>query len=282
MFSSLLILFSVAFAAGSHEGSGNAFANPMEQAPATRASSTEKPEIINKIGIIENLGAQLPLDLNVTNENNESVPLRSFFHKDQPVVLSLVYYSCPGLCNFHLNGFFEALKNVEWSPGNKFQLLALSFDAKEKSDLAKAKKETYLKLYGRPGTEGGIHFLTADEDTVKAIASTVGFNFVWDDKEQQWAHGSAAVMISPEGKITRYLHGVIFEPNNIRLALTEAGQGKTGSFVDQMVMYCFKYDPKQSKYVLYAFRLVQLGGGLIVLILGLLLIPAWIRSRREV
>lgn len=271
------LLFSVQMAFAAHTGPQAPFQEPA----ATRVSSTEKPESLKGIGITEKLGAQLNLDEIVRDENGNQVPLKSFFSAGRPVIFSLVYYSCPGLCNFHLNGLIEGLQATDWSAGQKFELVALSFDAKENSDLAKAKKATYLKLYNRAGTENGFHFLTADESTIAKIASTVGFDFKWDESENQWAHGSAAIMLSPDGKVTRYLHGILFDPGNIKLALNEAGRGQVGSFVDQMVMYCFKYDPKQSKYVLYAFRLVQLGGGLMIILLGFLLIPTWLRNRRQ-
>lgn len=243
------------------------------QAPAEKVRDAEK------MGIQEKLGVDLDLNLPVTNEKGEQVLLGSFFHSHKPVILSLVYYNCPGLCNFHLNGVFEALKQVDWNPGDKFDLIALSFDSKEKSDVALPKKQNYMELYGRPKTASGIHFLTADESTIAAITKKVGFNYKWDEPSKQWAHSSAAIMVSPQGRITRYLHGIMFEPKDIRLALTEAADGKIGTFVDQMIWYCFMYDPKLSKYTFYAFRLVQLGGLLIIMFLMALVIPHLWRSR---
>jgi len=138
-----------------------------------------------------------------------------------------------------------------------------------------------MKAYGRPGTERGFHFLTADLDNIKAVTASVGFKYRWNSEQKAWDHSSAAILVSPDGKIVRYLHGIIFDPNTLKMGLNDAGQGKVGTIVEQLVWYCFHYDPKQSKYVLYAFRVMQLGGGLMVLALALLLLPQWRRWRRR-
>lgn len=245
-------------------------------------SSTDKPKELEGIGVDEQLGQNLDLNLKVVNESGEEKSLGEYFKKGRPVVLSLIYFGCPGLCNFHLNGVVETMKELDWNAGNEFELIALSFDSKEGSDLGFNKKKTYVDLYGRGEKgAGGMHFLTAQKEVIDQITSTVGFKYRWDEAANEWAHASAAVFLSPEGKITRYLHGIMFDPPTFKMAINEASQGKVGSFVDQMIYYCFKYDPTQSKYTLYAFRLVQLGGVLIILILGALLVPHWIRSRRE-
>jgi protein SCO1/2 len=146
--------------------------------------------------------------------------------------------------------------------------------------LAAKKKETYMKLYERQGAEKGWHFITADEPAVQAITQALGFKFKWDEKAQEWAHASAAVVITPDGTISRYLPGILFNPQDIKLALNEATDGKIGSIVDHLVLYCFKYDPQQSKYTLAAFNLMKLGGAVMVLVMVLWLLPFYIRSRR--
>lgn len=244
-------------------------------------TADEKPRELQNVGIEEKLGDHLNLDETVRDENGNLVPLRTYFTGEKPVILSLIYFACPGLCNFHLNGLVEGLKQVDWSPGQKFEVLALSFDPKEGADLAANKKASYMKMYDRPGTENGWHFLTADEATVKRITEKVGFSYRWDERQQEWAHASAAILISPKGKIARYLHGIMFDAPTLKLGLNEAGQGKVGTLIDKMIWYCFHYDPQQSKYTVYAFRLVQLGGGLMVLVLGALLLPTWLRARRQ-
>ncbi|MEN0058002.1 MAG: SCO family protein, partial [Bdellovibrio sp.] len=221
------------------------------------------------------------LSLKVRNEAGQEVALGSFFDGKHPVIISPIYFSCPGLCNFHLNGLTDALKLMDndWSVGKKFKLLSLSFDSKETPDLAQKKKQTYMKLYGREGAEKEWHFLTADEATVQAITKALGFKFKWDATQNEWAHASAAVIVTPDGTISRYLHGILFNPQDVKLALNEASAGKIGNFVDHLVLYCFKYDPQQSKYTLAAFNIMKMGGAVMVLVMVLWLLSVYIRSR---
>ena len=239
------------------------------------------PAELKDVGIEEKIGDTIDLNMIVTNEAGEKVPLSSFFKKHRPVVLSPVYFSCPGLCNFHLNGFVDTLKTLDWSIGNQFEMVAFSFDPKETSDVAAKKKASYLKVYGRAGAENGWHFVTADQDTVNKLTQAVGFKFKWNEKVNEWSHASAAIIISPEGKISRYLHGIQFEGRDVKLALNEAADGKVGNIVDSVMLYCFKYDRHQSKYGLQVFSLMRIAGAITVLALALWLIPVMIRARRE-
>ena len=264
-------------------GGATAFADETKEDLRSKAglSSEEQARELKGIGIDEKLGASLDLSLKFTDETGKLVSLGSFYDGSHPVVISLVYFSCPGLCNFHLNGAVDALKKMDWTAGNQFTYLAISFDAKENAELAAKKKETYMKLYGRPGSENGWHFLTADAATITALTDSMGFHYKWNDETKEWSHASAAVVTTPDGKLSRYLHGILFDDKTFRLALNEATEGKIGNFVDRMVWYCSKYDPHQSKYTLYASRIMQAGGVLIILILGAILIPVWIRSRKR-
>lgn len=239
------------------------------------------PEELKGVGITEKLGDQIDLTTVVTDEKGQKVPLSSFFHNNQPVIFSPVYYNCPGLCNFHLNGVVDVLKNIDWKPGEKFQVVALSFDAKETAQDAAKKKETYLHLYGQPQTADGWHFLTADEATIHKITDSLGFKFKWNEKDNQWAHASAAIVMTPAGKISRYLHGIQFDSRDMKLALNEAVSGKIGSVLDTAVLYCFKYDTHKSKYGLRVFRVMQLAGLATVAILALWLVPVMIRAKGE-
>ncbi len=248
--------------------------------PQPKVSTEQIPEL-KDVGITEHLGAQLDLSLPLYNEAGEAVTLGTYITGQKPVILSPIYYSCPGLCNYHLNGLIDGLKEMDWSVGQKFDVIALSFDSKEKPELAAAKKKTYMQLYERPGTAGGFHFLTGSEETIKKITSSVGFKYKWVEEQNEWAHASAAIIVTPDGQISRYLPGVVFEPQTVKLALTEAGRGKIGNIIDNLVLYCFHYDPKQSKYALYAINIMKLGAALTILILALILIPFWRRSRTE-
>lgn len=243
--------------------------------------STEMPAELQGVGIDQQLGATLDLNLKFKDDRGNEVALASFFDGRRPVIISPIYYQCPSLCNFHLNGFTDGLKLMDWSVGEQFVYLAVSFDANETPDLAAKKKESYLKVYDRPGAENGWHFLTADQSTVQAFTKALGFKFKWDEKSQEWAHASAAIVVSPEGKITRYLPGIMFDPKDIKLAINEASKGKIGTIVDSLILYCFKYDPHQSKYTLYAFNLMKMGGAVTVLLLIIWLLPVWLRTRRE-
>jgi len=244
-------------------------------------TSTEEARELKNIGITEHLGDNLDLNLQFKNEKGELVTLGSYYNGVNPVVVSLVYYSCPGLCSFHLNGVVDSIKNLDWSIGKQYQYVVISFDPKESSELASQKKENYLKLYKRPEAASGWHFLTADAETIQKITGQIGFKYEWKEETKEWAHASAAVVTTPSGKISRYLHGIIFEDKTFRLALNEAGEGKIGNFVDRMIWYCFHYDPKQSKYVIYAANVMKAGGFGIIFALVAVMLPFWIRSRRE-
>jgi protein SCO1/2 len=243
--------------------------------------SNELPKELEGVGITEKIGQKLDLSTIVKNEKGESVPLSSFFKSHHPVIFSPVYFTCPNLCNFHLNGLTDTLKLVDWSPSNQFEVVAFSFDSKETPEDAVKKKEMYLKIYDRPGTANGWHFVTADEATVQKVTNQLGFKFKWNPESSQWSHASAAIMISPDGTITRYLPGIQFEPRDVKLALNEAADGKVGNIADSVMLFCFKYDRHQSKYGLQVYRVMQLGGAATVLLLALWLIPVFLRAKRE-
>lgn len=243
------------------------------------------PEEIKNVGIDEKIGQNINLNLTVTDENGNKVPLSSFFKPHQPVLMSPMYFNCPGLCSFHFNGVIESLKKIDWSPGEKFQVIAFSFDANEnnpdKAGLGAKKKTNYMKLYGRAGTENGFHFVTADQSTVDQLMKSIGFRYKWSEKSGEWSHVSAAIMISPDGKISRYLHGIEFNPRDMKFALNETANGKVGNVVDSVLLYCFKFDQHQSRYGLQVFRVMQIAGGFMILLLAVWLLPVLFKARRE-
>ncbi|MCS6838719.1 MAG: SCO family protein [Bdellovibrionaceae bacterium] len=240
--------------------------------------SSELPGELKQVGIDEQLGSSVDLSIQFTDENGRTVSLAEYFDGTIPVMLSLVYFNCPGLCNLHLNGVVDALKGLSWSIGREFRYLAVSFDSRENWQLAQAQKNNYLSVYDRNSSSKDWHFLTGSTSAIERLTRSLGFRFRWDEKNKEWAHASALIFLSPTGVITRYLHGVVFEANQIKLALSEAANGTIGTLADKFVWFCYKYDPQQSKYVVYAFRLVQIGGGLMVLLLAIMLLPTW---RRE-
>lgn len=257
---------------------GQSFADVKYDGSPQPKLSTEKPPEMEGVGIEEKLGSQLDLSIPFTDENGQSVTLGQYFDGKTPVILSMVYYSCPGLCNFHLNGLVEGLKTVDWSLGKNFKMIEISFDPKENATLATAKKATYMKVYNREGAEKGWHFLTGNAESIKRITENIGFKYKWIESEQEWSHASAAIVTTPKGVLSRYLPGVFFEGRDLKLALNEATAGKTGNFIDSLILYCFQYNPHQSKYTLVAFNLMKLGGALMVLIMALWLFPFWRRS----
>lgn len=279
MFFSLLVIFGLsAFAdeAGFSTSIREGYTGKTMGKPAN-----ELPEELKDVGIDEKIGQNIDLNLQVTDEVGNKVALSHFFKAHKPVIISPVYFSCPGLCNFHLNGLTDTLKLVDWSPSNQFEVVAFSFDAKETPAVALKKKESYMKVYNRAGTENGWHFVTADQDTITKFTQSVGFKFKWNEKAGEWSHASAAIVVSPEGKISRYLHGIQFEPRDMKLALNEASNGKVGTIVDSVMLFCFKYDNHQSKYGLQVYNLMKLAGAITVIALALWLIPVMIRARRE-
>lgn len=244
-------------------------------------AATETARELKDVTIQEKLGDQLDLGMQFTDENGQKVTLGSFYDSKTPVAISLVYFGCPGLCSFHLNGVVDSLKTLDWSIGTQFKYVVVSFDPKEGPELAKQKKDNYLKIYGRPLAELGWHFLTADQATITKLTQQIGFKYQWKEETKEWAHASAIAMTTPSGKISRYLHGIIFDPKTIRLSLIEATEGKIGTLVDRMIWYCFHYDPKLSKYTLMASNAMKLGGVAIILVLGAIMLPFWMRTRKE-
>lgn len=278
----IFLLSALSFSASADQsGFSSSVKREAYTGKALAKPSSDVPEELQNVGITEKIGDTLDLNLMVTNEKGEKVPLSSFFRPKKPVVISPIYFNCPGLCNFHLNGFTETLSTIDWSPSKEFDVIAFSFDSRETPEIAAKKKENYIKLYGREGTDNGWHFVTADEETVKKVTDALGFQYKWNEAAGEWSHASAAIILSPEGKISRYLHGIQFEARDVKLALNEASNGKVGNIVDSVMLYCFKYDSHQSKYGLQVFNLMKLAGAVTVAVMALWLAIAMIQAKRE-
>jgi protein SCO1/2 len=246
------------------------------------ASINEVPKQLEGVGITEHLGQPIDLDLKFKDETGKTVSLRNFVGKDgQAALLSLAYYSCPSLCSFHLNGLKDAFKEIKKPLGSEFQAIVVSIEPKETPLLAAAKKANYIKAYGRPEGALGWHFLTGDAENIAKLAKQVGFNYHWDDEQKQWAHASAAVVLTPTGDISRYLYGIVFDPKTVRLSMIEAADGKTGTVMDRVILYCFHYNKSSSKYSLMVSNIMTGGGAAILLIMAIFLAPFWIRNWRK-
>ena len=225
------------------------------------------PGVLQEVGFDQKLGDQLPLDLAFKDETGKDVRLGDYFGK-KPVVLSLVYYQCPMLCTISLNGLAGALEVLSFVPGQEFEVLTVSFDPKEGPVLAAAKKKVYMTRYKRPQADQGWHFLTGSKESVDRLTKAVGFRYVWDAETKQFAHPAGILVATPEGKIANYLFGVEYSPKDLRLALVDAAGGRIGNAVDQVLLYCYQYNPKTGRYSASILNLVRLGGILTLLALG--------------
>jgi protein SCO1/2 len=243
------------------------------QPPAGPVPTGNSTEVLKKVGIEQRLNSQIPLDATFRDEAGREVRLGEYFKGGRPVVLTLVYYECPMLCNQTLNGLVGALGVVNFTPGREFEIVTVSFDPREGPELAARKKETYLKRYGREGAEEGWHFLTGDKGSIDRLAQSVGFKYVWDEQSKQFAHASAIMVATPEGKLSHYFYGIDYSPKDLRLALVESSRGKIGSPVDALILYCYHYDPATGKFAPVMATLRAAGvltvAGLVALILFL-------------
>lgn len=243
---------------------------PLMVPPPGKAASERIP-LLKDVDIIQKLGNQIPLDAPFVDENGKDVKLGDYFGK-RPVVLALVYFECPMLCTQVLNGVFSTMEAMPFTAGNEFDLLVISFDPGETPALALQKKNAYFERYRRPGSEGGMHFLTGRPDAIKQITDAVGFKYVYDASIDQFAHPAALTVLTSAGAVSKYLYGIEFAPRDLRLALTEAGQGKVGTVVDQALLYCYHYDPESGKYGFVIMNMVRLGGILTVALLGFFIV----------
>jgi protein SCO1 len=251
-------------------------AQPLSQQPGGPPAS-EQPAILREVGIDQRLNEPLPLDLPFRDEEGRDVRLGDFFGR-RPVVLALVYYECPMLCTQVLNGLVSALGVMSLDAGRAFDVVAVSFDPKEGPGLARAKKQSYLERYGRPGTEAGWHFLTGGQESIDRLTKAVGFRYVYDEKRDQFAHGAAITVATPSGLISRYFYGIEYSARDLRLGLVEASANRIGTIADRVMLLCYHYDPSTGRYGLMALTLVRIGGILTVAAFGIFL---WFERRRD-
>ena len=233
--------------------------------------ANETPSVLSGVGIEQRLNTPLPLNLTFTDDQGQQVQLANYFGQ-RPAILALVYYQCPMLCSEELNGLTGALQMVKYTPGKDFNVLVISIDPSEGTDLAAAKKRTYLKRYGKPETANGWHFMTGTQQNIDALTTAVGFKYVKipapNGTLTQFAHASSIQLVTTQGKLAQYYMGVEYSPKDLLLGLNEASSNHIGSAVDNIITYCYHYDPKTNKHSLIVARVVQLGGAFTILILG--------------
>jgi protein SCO1/2 len=240
--------------------------------------STAVPAQVADLAFDQNLGAQVPLDAVFRDEQGREVKLGEFVSK-RPAILVLAYLRCPQLCTLVLNGLLDGLKGVSYRPGEEFEIVTVSFDPRETPALAATKKANYLAGYPMPGAEKGWHFLTGEKNQIDRLAAAVGFHYSYDAKHDRFNHPSGIMILTPEGRVSRYLFGIQYSPRDLKLGIVEASNGQVGSVVDQFLLFCFHYDRENGSYAMTA---VRTGGAIMVLLLAIWLFRLWRRESRPV
>jgi protein SCO1/2 len=230
-----------------------------------------RPPGLKNVGIEQHLNDQIPPDLTFRDETGKSVRLADYFGK-KPLILNLVYYQCPMLCGEVLSGLESALRVLKFDVGKEFDVLTVSFDPRETPEMATAKKAEFLKRYGRAGAADGWHFLTGPQASIDALTKATGFDYEYDPQTGQFAHATAIMVLTPEGRIAQYYYGVEFAPKDLRLGLIQASQNKIGTLVDEVLLYCYHYDPDTGKYGAIVSRILKIAAGATVFMLGTFLI----------
>jgi protein SCO1/2 len=232
------------------------------------AVANQKPSILDQVGLDQRLNQQIPLNLTFNDETGKAVQLQQYFGS-KPVILIMVYYQCPMLCTQVLNGFAGAMNGiVRFNIGREFDVVTVSIDPRDTPQDAAAAKKKYLERYRRPGAEQGWHFLTGKKDQIDALAQAVGFRYAWDPEIKQYAHASGLMLLTPDGRVAQYYYGIEYVPRDIQLGLIEASKGKIGNVVDEVILYCYHYDPRQGRYGAAIFNVLRLTALATVMALG--------------
>lgn len=239
----------------------------------------DRPAQLEGIDLVDHSGDSVPLDVMLVDETGKPVRLGDFLGHGRPVVVQLLYFDCPMLCSLVLNGFVDAAKELDWSPGKDYDVLAVSFDPRDKPEVAAKKKANYAAALGKG--EAGWHFLTGSENQVRTLADALGFGYKWVPEQKQFAHAAGLFVLTPEGKISRTLYGIQFPSKELKLSLVEAGEGKLGSPLDKLILFCFHYDPETHKYAMVATNVMKLGGLVTMVLLGGFVVVLWSRDRRR-
>jgi protein SCO1/2 len=246
--------------------------------PAFAQRAEPAPKELEEVGVTEHRGDQTPLDLPFVESDGRDVRFGDFFDGKRPVILTLNYSNCPMLCSLQLTGLFQGLEGMQWDLGENFQMVTVSIDPKESPERAQLTKQKYLKMYGRPGVAAGWHCLVGDEENIRKLADTVGFGYTFVQDTGEYAHAAVTMILTPNGVVSRYLYGVEYDPQTIRLSLVEAAEGKIGSAMDQILLFCFHYDETKGRYGPAAAAVMRIGGTLTLLGLGVVVLVFWRRG----
>ena len=239
------------------------------------------PEQLEDVGVTEKLGEYVSGDIMLYNEHGEEVALDEYLNNGRPLIVAMVYYECPMLCNLILQGMMRGVSELSWQPGREFDILTVSISPTETPELARANKQNYLEELGNPDAADGLHFMTGREEEVRRLGDEVGFYYKWNEQTQEYMHGSTLIFLSEEGHISRYLHGIDYPELMLRNALYDAADGRIGSTIDRVVLYCFQYDSEAGSYVPVAVNIMKLGGLATLLVLGVFLGFFFMRERKS-
>lgn len=274
----LAVLLGLACLAGAALPAAAQFGGPRPE-PIVSPDQGKRPSAADQVAFEQRLGARVPMDLELVDEAGRRVTLAAIAD-GRPMLLVPAYYECPMLCNMVLSGVMTSLKPVDLDPGRDFEVVVVSFDPEETPELAARTKAPLMARYDRPGSEAGFHFLTGDEATVRAVMDSIGFGYAYVPERDEWAHAAGIVTVTPAGEVSRYHYGIEYPARDVRLALVEAGGGTIGSAVDEVLLYCLRYDPATGRYSLAILNLVRAGGVITVLALGAFVLVGWWRDRR--
>jgi len=226
------------------------------------------PRRLVGVDVKEHLAAPVPMDLVFEDHNGKPATLRDYFDGTVPVVLTMNYSNCPMLCSLQLTALVEGLKKVDWTIGKDYRMVTISYDPAETQELAHRTHARYLAQYGRPGSEGGWHFLHGSEANVKAMAKALGISYSYNEARKEYVHPATVVLTTPTGKIDRYLYGLDYPEKTLHLSLVESSEGKIGTTVDQLILFCFHYDASEGRYAPIARNIMRAGGGVTVFMLA--------------
>ncbi|MEE8452430.1 MAG: SCO family protein [Thermoguttaceae bacterium] len=253
----------------------------LAYAGVVSAQLNRAPKELEDVGVEEHFDTQIPLDTPFIDSGGNKVTIGQLFDGTRPVVLTLNYSDCPMLCILQLNGLTDGMKRAPLELSTEYQVITISIDPLESPERAQLTKQKYLKLYGRPGGSEGWHFLTGRESDIQRVAKAVGFHYKYVPETKQFAHAAVAMICTPEGRVSKYLYGIEYDPQTLRFSLLEAAEGKIGSTVDRFLLYCFHYDATSGRYGPAAFRIMQLGGVLTLVVLGSVLSFYWLRESHK-
>jgi len=248
--------------------------------PSLASGQTNAKQLVENVGLDQHLDQQIPLEVTLRDEQGREVRLGDYV-RDKPVILTFVYFRCPMLCTQVLNGVLKSANAMKLQLGDDYQIVSLSIDPRETPQMATEKKEKYVAKYRRTGAEAGWHFLTGDAAAIEQLAQAAGFRYVYDEQSDQYAHASGILVLTPQGRISRYFYGIDYNPTDLRLGLVESSQGRIGTPVDQLLLLCYHYDPATGKYGLVISRVIRLAGTVTALALGTFLLAMYRLERRR-